>query len=231
MAVRWPQIKDHRQKTALLEIEGDLENARAAWNYWIQVGNVAELRKFLHSFWVVHDIRGWYPAGIELFERAVEVLRGVATEEAQAILGWLLTVQGLYYLPSGIYRSIGGPRKGFLLAQEGVHIIEQLSGCDELTIVPLISLIITAHQVNEVEIAVTAAHKCLELANRIGDEWAVAKAKQFLAIRAIMDSDLTTANRLAHETLNTFQKNGDKWSESMLCIEVLGLLATIRREF
>ena len=231
MAERWPQMKGHRQKTALLEIENELENARAAWDYWIQADNIAELRKFLHSFWVVYDIRGWYPAGIKLFERAVEALRYTTTEEAQAVLAWLLTVQGLYHLAGGIYRSVGGPRKGFLLAQEGVQIIERLSGYDEIMIIPLISLFITASQVNEVDIAIAAAQECLELASRIDDEWAVAKAKQFLTIRAIMDTDFPTAERLAHVALDIFQKNGDKWSESVLCIEVLGLLAITQREF
>lgn len=231
MAEHWPQMKGHRQKVALLEIENDLENVRAAWDYWIEDGNIAELEKFLHSFWVVYDIRGWYPAGIKLFERAVEVVRGAATEEAQAILGWLLAVQGMYYLAGGIYRIVGGPRKGFMLAQEGINIVERLSGYDEMMIIPLISLFVTASQVNEIDLALAAARDCLELATRIDDQWAIAKAKQFLSIRAIMDADFQTAERLAREALATFERSGDKWSESALCIEVLGLLAIALRDF
>ena len=196
MAERWPQMKGHRQKTALQEIENDIENVRAAWDYWTRVGNVAELKKFLHSFWVIYDIRGWYPSGIQLFEQAVEVVRQIPTDEAQAVLGWLLAVQGLYYLSGGIYRSVGGPRKGFLLAQEGIQIVERLQGYDEMMIVPLISLFITASQVNDQNIAVAAAQDCLEIATRIGDEWSIAKAKQFLTIRAIFDADHATAERL-----------------------------------
>jgi tetratricopeptide (TPR) repeat protein len=231
MAEHWSQLKGHRQKIALLEIENDIENVRAAWDFWTRIGNVAELKKFLHSLWVVYDIRGWYPAGIQLFERAVKVVRSIATKEAQAVLGWLLAVQGLYYLSGGIYRSIGGPRKGFVLAQEGIHIVERLDGQDEMLIVPLISLFITASQVNDWKIALSAAQDCLEIATRIGDEWAIAKAKQFLTIRAITDADHATAERTAREALNTFERNGDKWSASALCIEVLGLLAITQRRF
>ena len=231
MAERWPQLKGHRQKTALGEIENDLDNVRAAWDYWIEVTNFAELQKFLHSFWVVYDIRGWYLAGIELFERAVEVARKATTEEAQAVLGWLLAVQGLYHLAGGILRIIGGPRKGFVLAQEGMAILEHLRGHDEMTVVPLIALFITASQVNEVEIALAAAWECLEVATRTDDPWAIAKAKQFLAIRAIIDADFGTAEQLAREALDRFEKTGDKWSESVLCIELLGLLAITLREF
>lgn len=231
MTEHWLQLKGHHQKIALLEIENDLENIRAAWDYWIKVGNIAELRKFLHSFWVVYDIRGWYPAGIKLFERAVELVRGVATEEAQSVLGWILSVQGLYSLAGGIYRIVAGPRKGFVLAQEGVQIVERISGYDEMMIIPLISLFVTASQVNEIDLACAAARDCLELATRIDDHWAVAKAKQFLAIRAIMDANFQTAEHLAREALQTFERNGDKWSASVLCIEVLGLLAISLRDF
>jgi tetratricopeptide (TPR) repeat protein len=92
-------------------------------------------------------------------------------------------------------------------------------------------LFITASQVNDMNIAVAAAQDCLEIASQIGDEWAIAKAKQFLTLRAIFDSDYVTAERLAHETLGTFERNGDKWSASVLSIEVLGLLAITQRQF
>ena len=72
MAERWPLLKGHQQKDALQEIESEIENARTAWAYWIRAENVAELKKFLHSFWVIYDIRAWYPAGIELFEQGVQ---------------------------------------------------------------------------------------------------------------------------------------------------------------
>lgn len=231
MAERWSQLKGHRQKTALLEIENDIDNVRAAWDYWTRAGNVGELKKFLHSLWVVYDIRGWYPAGIQLFERAIDAVRKIPTDEAQAVLGWMLTVQGLYYLSGGMYRSTEGPRKGFLLAQEGLQTVERLQGYDEMMIVPLICLFTTASQVNNQDIAVAAAQDCLEIATRLGDEWSIAKAKQFLTVRAIFDADHSAAERLAGEALDTFERNGDKWSSSALCIEVLGLLATTQRQF
>ncbi|MFN8562726.1 MAG: hypothetical protein U0703_14170 [Anaerolineae bacterium] len=160
-------------------MENDIENVRAAWDYWTQLGSVGELRKFPHTFWVVYDIRGWYPAGIQLFERAVEVVRQVTTDEAQAVLGWLLAVQGVYYLSGGIYRSVGGAQKGFILAQEGVQIVEHLHDYDEMMLVPLICLFLTASQVNDMNIAVSAAQDCLEIASQIGDEWATAARNNF----------------------------------------------------
>jgi len=231
MSEHWPQMKDERQQGALREIEADIENVRAAWRYWIREKNVSRLKQFLHSLWVIYDIRGWYPAGIELFEQAVEVMHTVATEEAQSALGWLLAAQGLYSMAGGMYSISGGTQKGFALAQQGVQLLERLNGYEEMMIIPLISMFITASLVNEANIALGAAQDCLEVATRIGDGWAIAKAKQFLTIRAINDEDYVSAERMAHEALNTFEESGDRWSESVLCIEVLGLLAITLRQF
>ena len=231
MAARWPQMKGRRQKTALQEIENNLDNVRMAWDYWIEAGNVAELKKFLHGLWVTYDIHGWYLAGINLFERAAEVVRRADVEEAQAVLGWLLAAQGLCYLAGGANRISGVVRKSFDLAQESNRIFERLPDDGKMRIVPLISLFITASQVNEGDIALAAAQKCLEIATRIDDQWAIAKAKQFLTIRAITRADYATAERLGREALDAFRRNGDKWSESVLCIEVLGLLSIALRQF
>lgn len=256
MAEHWPCMKDHRQKTAIQELEADIENSRAAWHYWIKAGHVSQLIKFLHSFWIVYDIRGWYPAGIDLFEHAVQVMRTIGTEEAEVCLGWLLAAQGLYSVPvtdyddklkhsgvsaliellwatHGLYAiSEAGPQHGFTLAQNGVEILRRTGHYDEMMIIPLISLFVTASQVVEEEAtALEAAQDLLEIAIKVNDSCAIAKAKQFLAVRAIDDGEYEKAERLAHEALAAFETKGNHWSSSVVCIEVLGLLAITLRQF
>ena len=252
MAERWPHLKDHRQKQALQEMEADFENARATWAYWIRAGEVAQLKKFFHSFWVIYDIRGWYPAGIELFEQAVRMLRAIGTEEAEVCLGWVLAVQGLFSVPvedydkpsasspspqwmaaHGLYGISGlGPQRGFTLAQEGIQILRRLGQSGEVMIIPLISLFLTASQLIEEEtVSLQAAQECLDIATEIDDQWAIAKAKQFLAIRAIEDGRFPEAERLADEALASFEANRDYWSSSVVCIEVLALLAITLQQY
>jgi predicted ATPase len=71
----WADLRNANQRAALTEIEQDIENIRTTWRYWLAERNSAELLKFMNSFWLVHDIRGWYQAGIALFEEAAEQLR------------------------------------------------------------------------------------------------------------------------------------------------------------
>lgn len=248
MAERWPHMKDQRQKAAVQEVEADIENVRAAWQYWITVGDVTRLTMFLHTLWAIHDIRGWYLAGMELFEQGLQVMRAAGTEEAQASLGWLLAVQGMYSVsgevynrasmpaPSwmveyGLYIVRGDARCGFDLAQEGVDILKRLNHADEMLIIPLISLFITSCLLDEAGVPLQTAQDCLEVATRIDDPWAIARARQLLAVRAIGDGDYQQAECLAHDALATFDANGDNWSKSVLCIEILGLLAIRLRQF
>jgi tetratricopeptide (TPR) repeat protein len=248
MDERWSWMKDQRQARAVQEVEADMENVRAAWQTCIDVGDVSRLNRFLHTLWAVYDIRGWYLAGIDLFEQAIAVMRSIATDEARAGLGWLLAVQGLFRVSGeilhasttpapawmtefGIYIVRADARCGYELAREGVDILKQLNPCSPMLIIPLMSLFITSCQLDEEGAPLQTAQDCLEIATRIGDPWAVAKAKQLLSVQAIGDEDCEGADRLAQEALATFDASGDNWSKSVLCIEVLGLLAIRQRQF
>ena len=244
MAERWPWIKDHRQKVALHEIELDIENARAAWDYWIKACNVSQIKKFLHSFWAVYDIRGWYPAGVDLFEPAVAVMRTAEAEAARSVLGWLMAVQGFFSVaggrrrwadslaPSwmaafGMYyvRGWADDQRAFTQVQEGFQILKGLDNQEDMMIVPLTCLFITACLLDEEVVPLQIAQDCLAAATKVGDVWAIAKAKQFLAVRAVEDGEYENANRLVRDALTTFEASGDRWSSSVVCVEVLGLLA------
>jgi tetratricopeptide (TPR) repeat protein len=152
-------------------------------------------------------------------------MRANDSEEARSGLGWLLAAQGLYNVAGG-----EGARKGFELAQQGIQILKGLKQRDEM-VIPLISLFVTAIQVNERRVAVQAAHDCLEIASEIGDRWGEAKAKQFLGMQAIEEGDYEQADRLGHEALAIFEESGDTWSKSILCIELLGVLAITVRQW
>jgi predicted ATPase/DNA-binding CsgD family transcriptional regulator len=225
MEARWPLLKGRRQRIALRAIKADLQNVRTAWNFWVERRKASKIQKFLHGFWVMYDILGWYPSGIELFEAAASHMRDESSTEAKAVLGWMLAAQGFYQVAGG-YNS----RKGFSLAREGVEILEVLDQ-PQIMLVPLISLFITAVRVNDHQMISEAAEKCLRAAQQTGDAWGIAKAKQLRALKAIEDSDHELAAQVGREALKVFQELGDRWSESVLCIEVLGPLQISLHDF
>jgi tetratricopeptide (TPR) repeat protein len=159
-----------------------------------------------------------------LFERGAAVMRRQSGPEAESALGWLLSAQGHFHIAGST-----GSRRGFELAQYGVAILSGLGRRSEM-LIPLMSLFLAAAHVHEETIARQAAQECLQIALEIGDLWGVAKAKQVLAIRAIEDAEYDRARRLGDEALQIFEKSGDHWSKSLVCIDVLGLLAVTLRQ-
>jgi tetratricopeptide (TPR) repeat protein len=117
----WVELRNANQSQALTEIEQDIANIRTAWRYRLAERNNTELLRFIDSFWVVHDIRGWYHAGIALFEEAVRQIP-VATADAEAKL---VHGKSLGYLGfcTGV---IGNPERGLDFCQDALAIIRPL---------------------------------------------------------------------------------------------------------
>jgi predicted ATPase len=224
MEAHWVPMTDRRQKIALQEVKADIENSRAAWRYWIQKGKVEEIRKFLRTFWITYDICGWYPTGIELFEQGIKTLQSINTDDAKAALGWIFAAEGLYKVVSGC------PREGFMLAEKALQVLKPLNRSEEREMA-LISLFFTSGSVNQQEVSIQAANDCIQVATEIGDYWGIGVAKEWLALTAIHRKDFEEARRLANEALQIFIERGDRRSESILCTEVLGLLAITLQKY
>ena len=80
MEERWQQLKGERQLPALAEIEAELENVPAAWNYYQDPFNASQTWKFMYSLWFVHWARGWYLVGSQLFSGAAQPRQGQQDE-------------------------------------------------------------------------------------------------------------------------------------------------------
>jgi predicted ATPase/class 3 adenylate cyclase len=58
----------------LAEMEADLGNLRAAWGYWVEIGDLGRLDAMLDALWTLHDDRGWYHGAIALSNDLLTVL-------------------------------------------------------------------------------------------------------------------------------------------------------------
>ena len=71
---RWARLTGHERDAALAELEGEIENVRAAWRYWVADRNLEQLRKFTDCLWRLYDARGWYYATVDLTADVLNVL-------------------------------------------------------------------------------------------------------------------------------------------------------------
>ncbi len=104
---QWAHLTGEERETALALLESEIENIRAAWQYWVTEGNLEQLGKFADSLLLLNDARGWYQATVELTLDLLKVLSSTAAtpehvrEEItlQASLARALMITRGYYAP------------------------------------------------------------------------------------------------------------------------------------
>jgi predicted ATPase/class 3 adenylate cyclase len=59
---------------AIDELASELGNLQAAWRFFVEAGDLAELNKLLDALWMLHDARGWYHGAVTLATDLLAVL-------------------------------------------------------------------------------------------------------------------------------------------------------------
>ncbi len=99
---RAEHLVGERQKEALAEINGEIENVRAAWQHAVAHSQEVALEKSLVSLLRFYERRSWFQEGLAVFGRAAASLEtsfepvDQITGRKAIILGLLLSQQGWY---------------------------------------------------------------------------------------------------------------------------------------
>jgi tetratricopeptide (TPR) repeat protein len=195
-------LKGPGQMQALVEIEADIENVRAAWRYYLALANPAQIWKFIQCLWHVYWIRWWNHAGMELFAEAVqalqekegnefEVLRALAMAYQSYFMGWLNLAE-----------------RGYKLATESLQILE---GYDqpEITIFALYSLGLNAYLLTRYEEEYEVLTKMVRIASEIDDKWLLGLVLFGGGMGALVMEQYAEARRLAEWELDLLKEVGD----------------------
>jgi predicted ATPase/class 3 adenylate cyclase len=95
---RRDRLNGRERPAVLAELDADLGNLRAAWRYWVEVGNLGRLDAMLDALWALHDDRGWYHGAIALSNDLLSVLStapATAEHTAQEIMVRTSLARGL----------------------------------------------------------------------------------------------------------------------------------------
>lgn len=99
---RQADVRGRRQRAASLEIEQELENIRAAWQWAIELAKVDEIQKSDEILDLFFQFRGRYLEAATTFEKAVQSLDSQEpTVEIKQTLVSLLAILGWYYIRLG----------------------------------------------------------------------------------------------------------------------------------
>ena len=222
MQQRWEHLKGNRQMLALAEIEADIENVRAAWRYYLDQRNAAQMWKFINGLWHVYWIRWWNHAGMELFAEAARALQGEEDEESAALRALAMAFQGYFMAWLGL------SEQGYELAEESVEILQQLNHPEAL-VFAYDSLGVNAYFLNRYTENIKAVNKMLEIATEIDDKWLLAFSLFGASMGALLKEDYAEARRLAESNLNLNEEIGDVIGSTLPLI-VLGHAALARGE-
>jgi predicted ATPase/DNA-binding CsgD family transcriptional regulator len=202
MGQRWVDLKGVRQMPALTEIEVDIENVRAAWQYYLDQRNAPQMKMFVQSFREVYWIRGWNHAGMELFEEAVSTLQGKEDEESVTLYALAMAYQG-YFMS-----WLGLSDQGYELAVESVNTLEQLNHLESLAFA-YESLSLNSYCLNKFIEESIGKNRLLEIATEIDDEWLLALALFEASMCALRNENYIEARRLAESSLNLNEEIGN----------------------
>ncbi|HSH01106.1 MAG TPA: BTAD domain-containing putative transcriptional regulator [Anaerolineae bacterium] len=194
-------LKGGRQEEALLDIEAEIENIRASWNWLLGEGLVDEIDQFLESLFLFYDIRSWFEEGALALVAAVKLLRGV---ERPLPLGRALARQGWFQFHLGE----GEKAMGALL--EAIRLLEGAEGWRELPFCYNYLAAVYRHRrsLKEAEVYI---QKSLDLCEELGDQSGLAIAWDIWGGIAYDSGDYRAAQKRCRRSLALKETNGDHW--------------------
>jgi len=202
MEERWQHLKDSQQMQALVEIEADIENVRAAWRYCVDQRNVSRLWMFIHCIWHFHWIRWWNYPGMELFAGAAGALKDQKDEELIALQATATAYQSYFMAWLGL------ADRGYALAKQSVEVLKHFNYPWPL-IMAYDSLGVNAFFFNRYVEEAQAINAMLRIAKDMDDKWALAFAHFGVSMVALIKEDFQEARRLAQYNLDLNREIGD----------------------
>jgi len=228
-------LKGEKQRKALEEIGGEIDNVRHAWHWAItQIENggddaLAVMKQSVESLYRFYTMRDWYQEGEEAFKRAVAVLdspskcTGVPTGEKELLLGQLLARQGK------CCEFTEHSDKAQQLFERSLAIFDHLGAWRE-TALPLHGLGYMAHIKGEYAQAKEYFQKSLAIYRKIEDPWGIANVLNNLCLVARRQGAFTEAKRLCQESLAIRREIGDQRG-AISSLNALGLVRCALGEY
>jgi predicted ATPase/DNA-binding SARP family transcriptional activator len=209
------------QKRALAEIEAEIENLRAGWNWAVAQGRIEDIDRSLESLAEFYHIRAWLQEGEQTFARAAQRLAGAQSEivsrpevsrESRIVLGKVLMQQGRFCDPLGL------AEKGIELLQKSLAIFRDLGAQREM-----------AYALCHVEDE-PSYQEALAIFKEAGDRRGIALSLGGLAGVARGQGEYGAARQLFQESLAIFKEIGNQ-KEIAFSLHALGYTAWMLGEY
>jgi predicted ATPase/class 3 adenylate cyclase len=193
------QVRGPSQVAWLNRVEGDYDNLRAAFTWFMEADDSEPAMRLAGSLWWYWIVRGGFAEGRDWLERTLGSGRGSVSARATALisLGYLLSTQAEH-------------AESVSRLEEAVA-LQRSAGDLRGTITALNWLGNILARSTEFDRAETIHTEVLHLRREIGDRYSVASSQGNLGLIAVLRGDWPAAQSLFEEILPVVRDHGDVW--------------------
>lgn len=204
LAQREARIKSQEQKSVLQEVDQEVENVRAAWQWLVAQRDEPGLAMALGAFYHFFLLKSWFREGVDAFQRARLALQPVAATDSPAHL----TCQRLMVRSARFHSSLAQYDEAQRLLLAGLTALRQLDEPAEIAFT-LGHIGGTARMQGDLNRAEHYLTECLTLRRQLHDHWGEAVALLDLAGVAHMREAYPTSRAYCEEGLAAAEVTGD----------------------
>jgi predicted ATPase/Tfp pilus assembly protein PilF len=211
---REAHLKGSRQKEALQEIEQEIENVRAGWDWAVMHGKVEDIERSLESLYHFYEMRGRALEGEVVFRKAAaglvpDLVPDRELEDNGQLLARVLARQGAFCYHLGFHE------KARALLQRSLAILRQVRNRQEMAFVLGILGAVASAQAEYTEAGELCAAS-LSLCRQMDDPFGSARALNQLGAIARMTGRHADAGRFFEQALVLAQTAQLRWMEARM---------------
>ncbi len=217
-------MREKRQGKVLQEVQAEVGNLRAAWQWGPEAGRWADLDAGLDGLYWFYYLRGWAQEGQQAMEQALTRLVGekdpaTFPPEKGLLAARLASRWASLALHLGLYEEARGRLHASMtwLAELKQDTRREQAFC-------LNELGVIAWWTGDLQQSQQHYRQALDLARALNRHRSVATILNNLGLIAQDLGDLDQAQRLYQEGLDLFEALGDRWGEALTC-DNLGTIA------
>ena len=208
---REANLKGAGHVAAVDEIEAEIENVRAAWDWAVTQGRLDDINQSLDSLALFHEIKCWHKEGEVLLRKAAEKLHDDEPSGQQGIvLAKVLSKQGLaqFRLMYEVGQQIS-PEQIKTLLQESLSILDNLGGQDEIGDA-LSGLSHLARNTGDFALAQQLNQQAFAVYEQQGDQWGMARVLENLGYLGLIMGAYTQAKQFCQQGIAICEEIGSR---------------------
>ncbi|MBN2148008.1 MAG: tetratricopeptide repeat protein [Anaerolineales bacterium] len=200
------QLYGTEQQQASQELDGNIQNIRAAWQWAVSQGKANQIRRAMDGLGVYYDMRSWFQEGDAVFRSAVQSLESEAEVDdgLRSLLGSLFLRQGMFVTRLSRFDEAG------VLLERGLALLEHVEAKEEMAF----GLSLQGRMLVDVgELDLARQHLEQGLVAIQGSQKRVVEAILLDALAGIerIRGNLEAAQKLSQRALMIYLKLGDAW--------------------